>query len=1232
MLDLVRSSARLFLCAALFVPLAASRLEALPAYNNDAVTWVQNPNGGTLTNSFNVAVAMNSILFVAVNDVLTNVTPTVTYGGQALTIVSHISTGFSDSFTLYALTNPPNGANDLAVTAPTIWNPFAITALTYSGVDQALPIGAKGTTLNANGAFPGSVFHVLTSTGSNSLLASMAFVGGSPSTVTGSSSTQTLRYFNHGPIYSNEFGFSLADHASAGIGIGVPFGASFSGPAAPTSKYFAVAIELLPGYLGTPTLSPSFSPTQTPVIGTATMSRTPASTATATSTPTQALDTCTATPSPFFTPAATATPWSLWPTVIEDDFSGASLDGGKWAAGGASVTQAAGMLTISEDVTDTYAHVQTVPMALEKMGLRVRHWMAPANNFFLPHINVRDTNDSSIFIIRFQSSDYALDYCNDPAKFNRVELGTGDPWDFCAAIIGASSSDYYFGRWTETILSYDSVSGQLVVDLDADGVIDLVHVIPANKRQVVGNVYFSAYGWGGGGHLQKIDDITITGIAATTPTATASPTEVPVGSSATTTPSISATRTPSSTPLPASSATASFSASPTAIIWPVLFEDFESGAFASPLPYYYLGDATVTMTASAGIFHTGGFSAHYEFDTSASAVGASGTFASNHPAPAQAGVNATGALAVGMWVKSDRTLQLIVGLQEGNASYEWWSPLSSPTVLNGGSWQYIELPLAGFYRTSGSGNGVLDLDDVGRFYIGFNTGISSANVYIDDIKFLDSLSTQTPTPSNTPSASVTPTASGTVSSTGTPTMAATPTPCGQVVYRINVGGPAFVDAAGNTWIADQAWDNLTYGHFSAYSQSSTASPIGGTVDDPLYQDFSVGAGFYVLTMPSSSDLYEVRMHFIEPDFSSPGSRNMQVGFREQMVEGQDLDVFTAVGKDHAWAFSMVSGISAFPGPNNQLWIQITGAGSPIISAIEARQLTGGCPPDTTPVFSRTPTAPASATVSPTPSATRTITQTQTWTATVTSTVTSTRTVTPTLAVTATATPSPTLSATGTVTSTPTRSHTTTQTATSVSTAMPTFSMTETPSSTLSSTATVTATGTGSVTATKTSSVTGTLTATSSRTAPPTASDTPSPAPSATPTWTGSPEPSATATVTQELSASPTATCSPTPGGATATPAGTSVPVFAPEESLIKLVAHGVLKKDDGFAQAIISNKIEGPVEVAVFGPGGVKIADLVPNNGGVVRWQFGDAAAGTYYITVRTADGKTALTPLFLVH
>jgi len=136
------------------------------------------------------------------------------------------------------------------------------------------------------------------------------------------------------------------------------------------------------------------------------------------------------------------------------------------------------------------------------------------------------------------------------------------------------------------------------------------------------------------------------------------------------------------------------------------------------------------------------------------------------------------------------------------------------------------------------------------------------------------------------------------------------------LYRVNCGGPDYVDENGNTWLADcQRADSKTWGSNSwtkdfpgtpAFfaSQRRTFDPIKGTHDWNLFQDFRYGREKLNYEFPVKDGEYLVELYFTEPWLGTGGGMDCS-GMRlfDVAVNGKavinDLDIWKEVGHDAA---------------------------------------------------------------------------------------------------------------------------------------------------------------------------------------------------------------------------------------------------------------------------------------------------------------------------------------------
>ena len=123
------------------------------------------------------------------------------------------------------------------------------------------------------------------------------------------------------------------------------------------------------------------------------------------------------------------------------------------------------------------------------------------------------------------------------------------------------------------------------------------------------------------------------------------------------------------------------------------------------------------------------------------------------------------------------------------------------------------------------------------------------------------------------------------SNTATATTPGPPPPPPPFPIRINTGGPAYTDAAGQAWSADQ--------YFSGGGAYTASVSIAGTVDDVLYQSERwCTSCSYSIPVPNGS--YEVVLHFAEIFWSSANERVFDVSI-EGTVVNDNLDIAATVG-------------------------------------------------------------------------------------------------------------------------------------------------------------------------------------------------------------------------------------------------------------------------------------------------------------------------------------------------
>lgn len=102
------------------------------------------------------------------------------------------------------------------------------------------------------------------------------------------------------------------------------------------------------------------------------------------------------------------------------------------------------------------------------------------------------------------------------------------------------------------------------------------------------------------------------------------------------------------------------------------------------------------------------------------------------------------------------------------------------------------------------------------------------------------------------------------------------------LYRVNCGGPDYVDTGGNTWMADvrksdekkwgsRSWTDAYDGLPAFYgSQRQSYDPVQGTLDWPLLQSYRYGRHKLSYEFPVPDGEYKVELFFMEPWYGKGG--------------------------------------------------------------------------------------------------------------------------------------------------------------------------------------------------------------------------------------------------------------------------------------------------------------------------------------------------------------------------
>ncbi|MCP5008946.1 MAG: choice-of-anchor D domain-containing protein, partial [Aestuariibacter sp.] len=113
-------------------------------------------------------------------------------------------------------------------------------------------------------------------------------------------------------------------------------------------------------------------------------------------------------------------------------------------------------------------------------------------------------------------------------------------------------------------------------------------------------------------------------------------------------------------------------------------------------------------------------------------------------------------------------------------------------------------------------------------------------------------------------------------------------------YRINVGGPDFMDGSGNLFVADKAYTAGDFGYSGNVRTFSFTSEIANTDDDALYQTMNAGLAVNYWFDLADGD-YDVTLYFMEPWQSAAGEREFDVTMEGTLVL-DNYDIFAVGGQ------------------------------------------------------------------------------------------------------------------------------------------------------------------------------------------------------------------------------------------------------------------------------------------------------------------------------------------------
>jgi chitinase len=153
--------------------------------------------------------------------------------------------------------------------------------------------------------------------------------------------------------------------------------------------------------------------------------------------------------------------------------------------------------------------------------------------------------------------------------------------------------------------------------------------------------------------------------------------------------------------------------------------------------------------------------------------------------------------------------------------------------------------------------------------------------------------------------------------------------------RVNAGGSAYTDAAGNAWSADAAYTSGGGGYDTLYGGSTTGSAIAGTSDPSLYQSYDLFNNWSGYKFDIANGTYQVTLKMVEDWANAAGQRKFDV-----RIEGTTVltgfDIFASCG-----AFTACDRTFSATVSDGQLNVQFNMNGGANYATVSAIQVTGG---------------------------------------------------------------------------------------------------------------------------------------------------------------------------------------------------------------------------------------------------------------------------------------------------
>ena len=156
-------------------------------------------------------------------------------------------------------------------------------------------------------------------------------------------------------------------------------------------------------------------------------------------------------------------------------------------------------------------------LSANKVKIVYDQYMHGTNNYYSPNLTLGSgTYNNQVnlnAVIEFPTSDWypELQSCDTPNKPQIYTNITTDSWGCIKSFSknpNLKPSTAYYDKWLTTVVEFNRSSGELTVDIENDGIVDLRGNIPSGVAKYLSHIQYGTYGWWTG-HFVRLDNIRI---------------------------------------------------------------------------------------------------------------------------------------------------------------------------------------------------------------------------------------------------------------------------------------------------------------------------------------------------------------------------------------------------------------------------------------------------------------------------------------------------------------------------------------------------------------------------------------------------------------------------------------------------------------------------------------------------------------------------------------------------